>query len=210
VKCGWDETYGHLGHAYQVFVGLEKELGRPLSYSDILVVTIYHEYGWFREGLTDEQFQTAVETTGRILYHFCGANGICVGDQLWNFLGYHDGFTHRYRPESIQEVANMLMSGGYSAFREAASQILTQPSFDLETATDADMLNNWRSGTAGGLPVPFVYGNYNMFREATRSALSKAPTGIAVNALIVNIPDINNGNGWVVMTQGQRSYWKSE
>ncbi len=209
-KCGWDEAFGAMGNAYKTLNGLENALGRSLSYEDILAVTIAYEYDWLGDGISNEDFQTALETTGRLLYYFCGSEGVCSGDDLWKFLGYHDGFTNKYSiiDTVIDEVFNN--PGTYSRAWSGAKQILSQPYYNSASASDNDRINNWRSGNdVNGAPIPFAYGNYSLYSNVPRKVFADVSIGTSKNALLVNISDINGGNGYMVMTPGQRRYWKN-
>jgi RHS repeat-associated protein len=204
-NCSWSDQFGDMGRAYQVFMQLEQLLGRSVTTAEVLALVAHHEFGWALRH-NQEEYDTALEAMGRQFYNFCGADGICQGDQLWKFLGAQQA----WYAGNAKGFAQELTSGSLPAINYAgAARVLGQPAYDPATATAGQMRSNWRSGNGLG-DVPFKYGNYSMFSDSVIDQLSVVNPGIngsAVTTVYLNRPDLNYGNGYVVMTMGQFKYW---
>jgi hypothetical protein len=196
-----------MGSAYQVFVELERLLGRSVTTAEVLALVAQHEFGWALRH-NQEEYDAALEAMGRQFYNFCGSDGMCQGDQLWKFLGAQQA----WYAGSAGRFAQELTSGSLPAINFAgAARVLGQSAYDPATATAEQMRSNWRSG-ANVSGVPFKYGNYSMFAREVRAQLAEVDqglNGLAVTTVYLNRPDLNYGNGYVVMTMGQYGYWTS-
>jgi RHS repeat-associated protein len=206
LNCPWSDQFGHMGKAYEVFTKLEQELGRPVTYTEVLALVAHHEFGWALQH-NQEEYDVALEAMGRQFYNFCGTDGICRGDQLWKFLGAQQA----WYAGSAQAFAQELTSGSLPAINFAgAARVLGQPAYNPATATDEQKRSNWRSGNGLG-NVPFVYGNYSMYeqygvsRETLRNRGIDGINGAALTTSYLNKPHVNgwNGNGYLVVTMGQ-------
>ncbi len=190
--------------AHDVFVALEDELGRPVTYEEVLAFLAYHEFGKLLRN--DDEYNTALEAEGRQFYTFCGSDGLCQGDELWKFLGGHDAWTLANPVGIADELRNGILEDRDFA---GAQRILNQPYYDPSKATEEQKKSNWRSAdTVGG--VPYVYGNYSLYAGVfSREKFIAKGVGFNSNALdtiLLNLPDANGVgvNGYVVMTIGQK------
>ena len=141
--------------AWDVLRALEMELGRPLSYAEVLALIIHFEYG---TTLYDypEWFDVALEATGRQFYSICGGDGLCGGNQLWRFLGAHAAWTMAaHRDDGSRGTI------GQGRFDEMIG-LLTGSNSDFTIALNGaeTILNTvaWRTGKQNDRP--FFYGNY--------------------------------------------------
>ncbi|MEZ4510378.1 MAG: RHS repeat-associated core domain-containing protein [Chloroflexota bacterium] len=199
--CGSSSQYGAMGAAYDVFAELEKELGRAVTYEEVLALVAYHEFGSLE---IQEEYDVALEAMGRQFYNACGETGICQGAELWQFLGSQQGW---YQGNG-KSFAAELTDGTVTAQDFAGAQrVLNQPAYHAATATDAEKRANWRSSDQVG-GVPFKYGNYSMFPMQVRPLLADEGRGIYGNGattIYFNHPD----SQYTVMTITQYNYWVS-
>jgi hypothetical protein len=193
--------------AYEVYVELTEALGRAPSYSEILRLVAYNEYG--RAQLPPDQYEVSTEAMGRQFYNFCGADGICEGLELWKFLGAQEA----WYDASGSALAGQLRSGIVPVL--PAALVFGHPPFDASSATEESIRENWRSGNVvRGIysgQVPFVYGNYSMYSNTAAQAFALIPSGISGQRFEEGTVFLHNGLfKYVVLTVTQDFYWKSK
>ena len=129
--------------SWETWTRLEKKLGRPITYEEMLAIIVYYEYG---TTLSGEGFALALEATARQFYEFCGSDGVCEGDQLWRFLGGHSAATAHPDEAYLKLLRGELTANESRMWKKSlngASRILN---------TSA-----WTDGMREGRP--FAYGN---------------------------------------------------
>lgn len=190
------------GRAEEVFRALEKALGRQLTYAEMLALVAYNEFGTALLPGTDD-YNAALEAMARQFYNACGSDGVCEGDELWEFLGAQEA----WYSGTVNDFVEQLNSGVLDY--DGASQVLNQPHFDPSNTTVEEIRSNWRAGN--GVPgidlgnVPFKYGNYSMFPGEAQVFLPglKSCNCVDETSVYLNVP----WSQYVVMTLGQHYYW---
>lgn len=149
-----------------------------LTIEELLTMLSQMEFGI----LSGTDYDFSEEALGRQLYHWCGSDGLCQGDQLWQFLGSLHAWYGNAPSDLVSYIGNAIGI-------ETSDRILNQEP-------------SWKMGSQWNRP--FAFGNLNMFPNA-RGAMIAGGQGRDEGQSWVLRTDLVPE--YVVWTPVQKSYW---
>ena len=148
-----------------------------ISSQELLSTVAFNEFGT----LTGSDYLLAEEALGRQWYFWCGSDGICTGDQIWQFLGSLEGW---YNKPADRIIDGLSISTGNA------------------TAQRINSTESWKNGPQAGRP--FAFGNLSMYPNARNEIiLAEQGWGQAQSAVLM----VNQLDPFVVWTPEQRDHW---
>jgi hypothetical protein len=176
-----NHTDAHVEHAQTIYGEVFCVSGRTyLTIEELLTILSQKEFGT----VPGADYGYSEEALGRQFYYWCGSDGLCQGDQLWQFLGSLEAWYGNTPSELFSYIVN-------ERGVDTAERILNQEP-------------SWKTGNQWNRP--FVFGNLSMYPDAV-NAIIAAGQGIGAGASWVLRTD--QPNPFIVWTPEQRSYWKN-
>jgi len=151
-----------------------------LTMEEILTMISQKEFGI----CIGKDYDYSEEALGRQLFYWCGSDGRCQGDQLWQFLGS----MHAWYGNDASELSARI---GEMKGIETSNRILNQEP-------------TWKTGWA--YDRPFVFGNFSMFPEV-KNFIAEGGRGQGAGRSWVLLTDLTDP--YIVWSPEQRAYWKN-
>lgn len=170
----------YAGLAYDKYLEVKAKLGRDITIREMLATVSYNEFGT----MTGNDYSLSEEALSRQYFYFCGSDGVCLGNELWIFLG---GFEAWYNQDVDVLVFGMSTTKG----EKTANRIFTEVS--------------WHSGWKWDRP--FVFANLNMYPNAADEIKANGigPGNAPGTSMVLNTDLVPE---YIVWSPTQRTYWK--
>ena len=177
-----DGSTGAYGKAAQLkYLEILADTGKErISTQELLSTVAYNEFGT----LYGDDYSLAEEALGRQWYYWCGSDGICTGDQIWQFLGSLEAW---YNKSTGRLASGMSTNTGNL------------------TAGKIGSTESWKNGLQSGRP--FDFGNLSMYPK-TQGAIISAGQGWGKAQSTVLL--IDGANSFIVWTPEQSYHWKEK